>query len=158
MIGKGRKANLNIIAFLIVLILYITGQFLIGSYDSSSGNIFYKAPADVDFLYYAGIVNQLKHTFPPQNPAYGGEILSQSFIQYYPTVIVSFLVNEYIAFRIMNVFYLIFAAVVLYRYYRASWGVGLIGLAAGSVGFGLLNSLGVDLIARGFNYFPFFSI
>ncbi len=154
--GKKFGLRLDIGIFVIVLLLYIAGQFLIGSYDAISETFIYNAPADVDFLYYAGIINQLKYGFPPQNPACGGEMLSQSFFKLYPTVLISLVVNPYVAMRIMNLVYLIIIALVLNRYYSLGWSMGLITIAAGSVGFGLINSLGVDLIARGFTHFPFF--
>jgi hypothetical protein len=62
----------DLVLFLMVLALFMAGQFLIGSYLPEDGSFHYDAPADVDFLYYAGIINQMKHGFPPQNPAYGG--------------------------------------------------------------------------------------
>lgn len=151
-----RKININIIAFILVLLCYILGQLFIGTRSVQNESFCFTAPADIDFLYYAGIINQLKCTFPPQNPAYGGIVLSQSFIQFYPTVIVSLIFNEYIAMRIMNIVYLVLLVIVIRRFYSGRWGSGLIAIAAGSIGFGMINSLGVDLIARGFNHFPFF--
>jgi len=147
---------IDLIFFILVLAAYVTGQALIGSYLPGDGSFHYDAPADVDFLYYAGIVNQMNYSFPPQNPAYGGVPLSQSFIQYYPVVVLSWVMNPYVAMRLLNLLYLILLALVLRRYFPRGWGVGLAIITAGSVGFGLINSLGIDLIARGFNHFPFF--
>jgi hypothetical protein len=144
------------ILFGIVLIAYILGQVFIGSYLPADGTFHFDAPADVDFLYYAGIFQQMMHSFPPQNPAYGGESLSQSFIQYYPTALVATVINPYLAMRLMNLVFLLGLAFVLRRYFQPGWDIGLTIIAAGSVGFGLVNSLGIDLIARGFNHFPFF--
>jgi len=149
---------ITLIFFSLTLLAYIVGQATIGAYDPSSDSWHYDAPADIDFLYYAGILEQMKHGFPPQNPAYGGEMLSQSFVQYYPTMLLSLVVNPYIAMRIMNLVYLLLMALVLRHYFTRLWGLGLAVIAAGSVGFGLLNSLGVDLIGRGFNHFPFFMV
>lgn len=142
--------------FGLVLVAYLFGQMLIGTYLAADGSFHFDTPADVDFLYYAGIFPQLMHSFPPQNPAYGGVALSQSFIQYYPTALVSQAVSPYLAMRLMNLVFLLILAFVLKRYFTPGWGVGLTVIAAGSVGFGLINSLGIDLIARGFNHFPFF--
>lgn len=150
------SSRIDIFLFILVLAVYLTGQALIGTYHPQRGTFHFDAPADVDFLYYAGIIAQMKHSFPPQNPAYGGVPLSQSFLQYYPTVLVSLAVNPYTAMRILNVVYLLLLAALLRRYFPRGWGVGLAILAAGSVGFGLINSLGIDLVARGFNHFPFF--
>lgn len=146
----------NAIFFILVILIYVVGQFLIGSYHPGDQSFHFDAPADVDFLYYCGIINQMKHNFPPQNPAFGGVVLSQSFAQYYPTVILSYLVDTYIAIRIINVLYLVIFGLLLIRYFSSGWGIGLAIIAAGSVGFGMLNSLGIDLITRGFNHFPFF--
>lgn len=145
----------NLLLFILVLAVYIAGQGLIGAYLPSDHAFHYDAPADIDFLYYAGIVNQMKYGFPPQNPAYGGVPLSQSFIQYYPVAVLSLVMSPYVAMRILNLLYLLLLAWVLRRYFPRGWGVGLAIITAGSVGFGLLNSLGIDLIARGFNHFPF---
>jgi hypothetical protein len=158
MAGQGKHLRLNSVFFVITLILYLIGQLLIGTYVPQEDAFYFDAPADIDFLYYAGIIEQMKHSFPPQNPAFGGVTLSQSFLQYYPTVAVSLVVNSYLAIRIMNVVYLLLFAVILRRYFPRGWGVGLAIIASGSVGFGLINSLGIDLIARGFNHFPFFII
>ncbi len=147
---------IDLLFFILVLGVYITGQVLIGAYLPSDGAFHYDAPADVDFLYYAGIVNQMKYAFPPQNPAYGGVPLSQSFIQYYPVMVLSWVMSPYVAMRILNVLYLLLLALVLRMYFPRGWGVGLAIITAGSVGFGLINSLGIDLVARGFNHFPFF--
>lgn len=142
--------------FGLVLIAYIVGQVLIGTYLPADGAFHFDTPADVDFLYYAGIFPQMMHAFPPQNPAYGGTPLGQSFVQYYPTALASSAVNPYLAMRLMNLVFLLALAFVLKRYFTPGWGLGLTTIAAGSVGFGLINSLGVDLIARGFNHIPFF--
>jgi len=150
------RAGFDISFFLIILVLYLAGQFLIGSYLPEDGSWHFDAPADHDFMYYAAIIDQMKHAFPPQNPGYGGVPLSQSFLQYYPTVGLALIFNPYVAMRIINVLYLLASALILRRYFPRGWGVGLSLLTAGSVGFGLLNPLGIDLIARGFNHFPFF--
>ncbi len=144
------------ILFGIVLFVYIVGQVFIGSYLPADQAFHFDAPGDVDFLYYAGILQQMSHSFPPQNPAYGGESLSQSFIQYYPTALAAMVMNPYLAMRLMNLVFLLGLAFVLRRYFTPGWGIGLTIIATGSVGFGLINSLGIDLIARGFNHFPFF--
>jgi len=142
--------------FILAVLLYAAGQLFIGSINPEEGTFDFTAPADIDFLYYAGIIDQMQHSLPPQNPAYGGEPLSQSFVQYYPAVLLSFIVNPYVAMRILNFAYLFLLTAVLRRYFRRGWGAGCVVIAAGSVGFGLINSLGVDLIGRGFNHFPFF--
>jgi hypothetical protein len=151
-----RLKSRDTIFFGLILAVYIAGQLLIGSYLPADGSFHFGAPADVDFLYYAGIFPQMMHSFPPQNPAYGGTPLGQSFLQYYPTAMVSLAVNPYLAMRLMNLVFLLVLAYLLKRYFTSGWGVGLAVIAAGSVGFGLLNSLGIDLVARGFNHFPFF--
>lgn len=144
------------IFFILIVLIYAVGQFVIGSISPDDGTLDLSAPADVDFIYYAGIINQMRHSIPPQNPAYGGEPLSQSFVQYYPAALLSIILNPYVAMRILNFVYVILFAAVLRRYFRTGWGAGLSVMAAGSIGFGLINSLGIDLIARGFNHFPFF--
>ena len=141
---------------LAVLIIYLGGQVLIGTYLPTDRSLHFDAPADGDFLYYAGIINQMKHSFPPQNPGYGGITLSQSFVQYYPTVLASFVMNPYLAMRVVNIMLLLALAYVLRRYFPKGWGIGLALVTASSIGFGLINSLAVDLVARGFNHFPFF--
>jgi hypothetical protein len=150
------NSRIDGIFFLIVLVFYLFGQVLIGTYLPESDAFHFDAPADIDFLYYAGIINQMQHSFPPQNPAYGGVLLSQSFVQYYPTALLSFALNPYVAMRVMNIVWLLVCAYFLRRYFPRGWGVGLAMISAGSVGFGLINALGIDLVARGFNHFPFF--
>jgi hypothetical protein len=151
-----RCFNADRVFFLLVLFLYLAGQLLIGTCLPDDGAFHFDAPADVDFLYYAGIIQQMKHNFPPQNPACGGTPLSQSFIQYYPTVLASYVLNPYLSMRVMNLAYLLLFAWFLRRYFLTGWGISLSVIAAGSIGFGLINSPGIDLIARGFNHFPFF--
>jgi hypothetical protein len=146
----------DVVFFGLVLCAYIAGQVLIGSYLPADGSFHFDTPADIDFLYYAGIFHQMMHSFPPQNPAYGGVALSQSFVQYYPTALLSRVVNPYLAMRLMNLVFLLGLTCLLRRYFAVGWGLGLTIIAAGSVGFGLINSLGIDLVARGFNHFPFF--
>ncbi len=153
---RGTFSPGDVICFLLVVMVYLVGQASIGAYLPEGGSFHYNAPADVDFLYYAGIINQMKHAFPPQNPAFGGVPLSQSFIQYYPTLVLSYIMNPYLAMRVLNFAGMLVLAFVLRRYFPRGWGAGLMIIAAGSVGFGLINSLGTDLIARGFNHFPFF--
>lgn len=155
MVSLKYRDGFDLSFFLVVLVLYLVGQVLIGSYLPDDGTWHFDAPADHDFMYYAAIIDQMKHAFPPQNPGYGGVPLSQSFLQYYPTVAVALIFNTYLAMRIINILYLLLFTLVLRRYFPRGWGVGLSMLAAGSVGFGLLNPLGIDLIARGFNHFPF---
>ncbi len=151
-----REISLDRLILVVVLLIYLAGQLLIGTYLPADGRLHFDTPADVDFLYYAGILNQMKVDFPPQNPAYGGVPLSQSFAQYYPTMLISLFTNPYLAMRIANLLMLALLALVLKRYFSPGWGIGLAIIGAGSVGFGLINSLGVDLVARGFNHFPFF--
>lgn len=142
--------------FALVFVLYFAGQLFIGTYHPEQKRFYFDTPADVDFLYYAGIIEQMKHAVPPQNPAFGGATLSQSFVQYYPLMIASLVTGPYPAMRLMNIVYLALLAFVLRRYFPRGWGVGTAIITAGSVGFGLINALGIDLIARGFNHFPFF--
>ena len=153
---RRREISLDRFLLAVVLLAYLAGQLLIGTYLPADGKLHFDTPADIDFLYYAGILNQMKVDFPPQNPAYGGVPLSQSFVQYYPTMLVSLFTNPYLAMRVANLLMLALLALVLKRYFSPGWGLGLVIIGAGSVGFGLINSLGIDLVARGFNHFPFF--
>jgi hypothetical protein len=156
MAARKPRFSVDAVFGIAVILSYIIGQVVIGSYDPGDGRLHFDAPSDLDFLYYAGIIEQMKHDFPPQNPAYGGVPLSQSFVQYYPTAAAALVVNPYLAMRILNLVYVLLLAMVLRRYFLRGWGVGLAMTAAGSVGFGLINALSVDLVARGFNHFPFF--
>lgn len=156
MIRQAYIRNASMLLVVAVFFAYFVGQIFIGTYLPASESFHFDAPADGDFLYYAGIINQLKVSFPPQNPAYGGVPLSQSFISYYPAVLLSWLFNPYLSMKILNLIYLVIFALVMRRYFISGWQVGLTVIVAGSVGFGLVNSLGVDLVARGFNHFPFF--
>lgn len=153
---RERFNGIDVSFFLLVVVIYGVGQMLIGTYLPADRHFHFNAPADVDFVYYAGVVEQMKHDFPPQNPGYGGVPLSQSFVQYYPVTLLSYAVNPYLAMRIANFIYLVIFGLLLARYFPRGWGIGLAVMAASSVGFGLINSLGIDLIARGFNHFPFF--
>jgi hypothetical protein len=154
--GFGRSLTFDRLLLGLVLAAYLAGFFLIGTFLPADKSYHFDAPADVDFLYYAGIISQAGHSIPPQNPAYGGTVVGQSFLQYYPPLILTPLVNPYLAMRIFNLIYVILLALVLRRYFAKGWGIFLTVIGAGSIGFGLINSLGIDLVARGFNHFPFF--
>lgn len=147
---------INILFFILVVLIYAVGQFYIGTRLPDDSEFHFDAPADADFLFYAGILKQLTAGFPPQNPAFGGVVLSQSFIQYYPTAILAQFIGPYAAMRIFNFVYLLIFAFLLRRYFSKSWGIGLAVICAGSVWALAINAVGVDLIARGFNHFPFF--
>lgn len=150
------KQRLDIVFFIIAFTAYLGGQFLIGTYSVGTAQFLLSAPSDADFLYYAGIIKQMQIAFPPQNPAFGGIVLGQSFFQYYPVALLSILVNVYYSMKIFNLLYLVLFATILRRYFPTGWGVGLIIITAGAVGSHITNSLGIDLVARGFNHFPFF--
>lgn len=150
------KKRLDVIFFAVTLLAYIAGQFLIGTYSVEASQFLLSAPSDADFLYYAGIIKQMQVSFPPQNPAFGGIVLGQSFFQYYPVALVSLIINVYWVMKIFNVLYLLVLAALLRRYFSVGWGMGLIFMTAAAVGSEITNALGIDLIARGFNHFPFF--
>ena len=107
--------------FLPVFVLYPAGQLLIGTYAPEDGLWNFDAPADIDFLYYAGIIQQMQHSFAPQNPAFGGEPLSQSFIQHYPMVLISYWTDKFVAMRVCNLIFLMALALLLQRYFSAGW-------------------------------------
>ncbi len=151
-----KRYSFNIIIFVGIVSLYIIGQFLIGTYDISSHKFIYSAPADVDFLYYGAITNQLLNQFPPENPAFCDEKLTQPFLQYYPAALLAKFVNPYNAIRILNIAYLMIIGFLLRRYFPEKYGYPLIVIFAGSTLFPGLNSLGVDSIARGFTHVPSF--
>nr|MBN2278195.1 hypothetical protein [candidate division Zixibacteria bacterium] len=150
------KNHLNPIIFVFLLILYIVGQFLIGTYLPADKQFYFNTPSDIDFLYYGAIINTLTDTFPPQNPAFGGEKLTQPYLHYYPAALLGKLANPYNSIRILNVLYLIILGLVLRKYFPEKYGFALLILfGASTVGAGL-NSMGVDFIARGFTHAPFF--
>jgi hypothetical protein len=151
-----RKIDLNPAIFVGIIIIYIAGQFLIGTYDADNRKFVYDAPADVDFLYYGAIINQLLNDFPPENPAFGGEILTQPFLQYYPAAILAKAIGPYNGIRVLNVVYLILCGIVLRRYFPRRYGLVCLILFAGSTIGASLNSSGIDFIARGFTHTPSF--
>jgi len=151
-----KKHDLNGIIFACIIVLYIVGQFLIGTYDPQAQKFVFSAPADVDFLYYGAITNQLLDHFPPENPAFCNEKLTQPFLQYYPAALLAKMVNPYNAIRILNVVYLIIAGFLMRRFFPENYGFPLIVLFAGSAVWPTLNSSGVDFIARGFTHVPSF--
>jgi len=148
--------RINLAVFVLIIVVYIIGQFLIGTYHPDKKEFIFNAPADTDFLYYAAIANGVFNGFPPQNPAFYGEKLTQPFIQYYPLGVLSKFVNPYNGIRILNVVYLIIFGMLLKRFFPENFGAAIVVLFAGS-SFGVqLNSLGIDLISRGFTHAPFF--
>ncbi len=154
--SRGKSRYINHAIFIFVLVVYIIGQFLIGTYEPDQRKFIYNAPADSDFLYYAAIANGVFNGFPPQNPAFYGEKLTQPFLQYYPVGILSKITNPYNAIRILNVVYLVLFGLLLMKLFPENFGAAIAILFAGS-SFGVsLNALGIDLISRGFTHAPFF--
>lgn len=151
-----RKFNSNSVIFVALVSLYILGQLLIGTYSPVSGKFIFDAPADIDFLYYGAIANSLLNDFPPPNPAFCGEKLTQPFLQYYPLALLSEIFDSFTGIRILNVGYIILLGLLLRHYFPAKYGRPLLLLTAASTFMADLNSLGVDLIARGFTHAPFF--
>lgn len=151
-----KKIDVNLAVSVAILVLYILGQFLIGTYSPAAGQFIFGAPADIDFLYYGAIANSLLNDFPPPNPAFCGEKLTQPFLQYYPLALLTKLLDPFIGIRILNIGYIILLGLLLRRYFPANYGRPLLLLAAASTFMADLNSLGVDLIARGFTHAPFF--
>ncbi len=151
-----RKIDVNLAVFVAILILYLLGQFIIGTYSPSSGKFTLSAPADIDFLYYGAIANGLLNDFPPPNPAFCGERLTQPFLQYYPLALLTKLLDPFIGIRILNIGYIILLGLLLRCYFPSNYARPLLLLAAASTFMADLNSLGVDLIARGFTHAPFF--
>ncbi len=150
-----KKPNLNSAIFAALLIIYIIGQFLIGTWQPAEKRFIYNAPADVDFLYYGAIINSLTDKMPPQNPAFAGVKLTQPFIQYYPAALLAKIINPYNTIRILNLLYVILFWLLFRSLFPNRYGLPLIILFASSVFAVDLNSLGVDLIARGFTHAPF---
>ena len=146
----------NLIVFAMLVGVYILAQFFIGTYDAKFSRFVFDKPADVDFLYYASIINTITNHFPPQNPAFAGVKLTQSFLQYYPAAFLAKIVNPYDAIRILNVLYLILLGFIFRKYFRKTYGLALILIFAASIFASGINALGVDLIARGFTHTPFF--
>jgi hypothetical protein len=151
-----KKFDTNLIIFLAILVIYVAGQFLIGTYNPDDKHFVFNAPADVDFLYYGAIINSLFSDFPPENPAFAGVKLTQPFLQYYPAAILAKIFNPYNSIRILNVLYLILFGLLLKKYFPRRYGIPLIVLFVSSSLFVKINALGVDFIARGFTHVPFF--
>ena len=154
---SGKKSRyINHAIFVFIILVYIIGQFLIGTYHPDREAYIYDAPADSDFLYYASLANGVFNGFPPQNPAFYGETLTQPFLQYYPLGIISKITSPYNGIRILNVVYLVLFGLLLMKLFPDNFGAAIVVLFAGST-FGVsLNSLGIDLISRGFTHAPFF--
>lgn len=151
-----KKPDINFVLFLVVLIIYVVGQFLIGTYHPGEKRFIYNAPADVDYLYYGAIINSVTDHLPPENPAFAGVRLTQPFIQYYPTAFLAKVFNPYNSIRILNLLYVILFWLLLKNLFPGRYGLPLVILFASSVFAVDLNSLGVDFIARGFTHVPFF--
>jgi len=151
-----KKLDINLIIILAVLIIYITGQFLTGTYNPNDKRFVFDAPADVDFLYYGAIINSLLNDFPPQNPAFAGVKLTQPFLQYYPAAVLAKIFYPYNSIRILNVLYLILFGLLLRKYFPHRYGLPLLILFVSSSLYVTINSIGVDFIARGFTHVPFF--
>jgi len=151
-----KKPDINLIVFIVILIIYVGGQFLIGTYHPIKKQFAYDVPADVDFLYYGAIINSVKKSIPPENPAYAGVKLTQPFLQYYPAALLSIFANPYNSIRILNVIYLILFWLLLRNLFAGKYALQLIIMAAGSVFAVELNASGVDFIARGFTHLPFY--
>ena len=151
-----KKFDINLIIFLFILVIYLVGQFLIGTYNPDDKRFVFDAPADVDFLYYGAIVNMLLNSFPPENPAFAGVKLTQPFLQYYPAAVLAKIFNPYNSIRILNVIYLVLFGLLLKKYFPRRYGLPLIILFASSSLFVSINAVGVDFIARGFTHVPFF--
>ncbi len=144
------------IIFAALIGVYILGQFFIGTYDAKLSRFVFDKPADVDFLYYASIINTITNHFPPENPVFAGVKLTQSFLQYYPAAVLAKIVNPYNAIRVLNVIYLILMGLIFRKYFRKTYGLALILIFSASIFASGINALGVDLIARGFTHAPFF--
>ncbi len=151
-----KKFDINLIMFFIIIVIYIAGQFLIGTYNPDDKRFVYTAPADVDFLYYGAIINSVLNDFPPENPAFAGVKLTQPFLQYYPAAILAKIFNPYNSIRILNVIYFVLFGLLLKKYFPRRYGLPLIILFAASSLFVSINAVGVDFIARGFTHVPFF--
>jgi hypothetical protein len=151
-----KKLDINLIIFLAIIIIYIAGQFLIGTYDPNDKKFVFDAPSDVDFLYYGAIINSLFNDFPPQNPAFAGVELTQPYLQYYPAAILAKIFNPYNSIRLLNVLYLVLFGLLLKKYFPRRYGIPLIVLFVSSSLFVDINAIGVDFIARGFTHVPFF--
>jgi hypothetical protein len=151
-----KPTDKNSLIFAGLIGLYILAQVFIGTYDSDSGRFFFDKPADGDFLYYAAIINTVTDHFPPENPAFAGVKLTQSFLQYYPAAFLAKLINPYNAIRVLNVAYLILLGLVLKKYSARTYGLALLLIFAASAFAASINASGVDLIARGFTHTPFF--
>ncbi|UCD16707.1 MAG: hypothetical protein JSV44_09630 [Candidatus Zixiibacteriota bacterium] len=151
-----KRRNYNLLIFLLLILIYLAGQFLIGTYHPEERRFVFDAPADVDFLYYGAIVNTVFDAFPPWNPAFAGVKLTQPFVQYYPAAILAPLVNPYNAIRALNMMYLVLFGFLLRRLFPKRYGLPLLVLFAGSIFAADINAAGVDFIARGFTHTPFF--
>ncbi|UCD95104.1 MAG: hypothetical protein JSU69_03375 [Candidatus Zixiibacteriota bacterium] len=151
-----KKLNVNLAIFIGILVLYVAGQALIGTYHPDNKQFRFDAPSDVDFLYYGAIINTVLDSMPPENPAFGGVKLTQPFIQYYPAAMLAGVFNPYNSIRILNIIYLILFWLLLKNLFPDKYGLPLVILFASSTFGAEINSLGVDLIARGFTHAPFF--
>ncbi|SYZ72669.1 membrane hypothetical protein [Candidatus Zixiibacteriota bacterium] len=151
-----KKIDINLLIFIALIVIYILGQFLIGTFSPTDRHFHFDTPADVDFLYYGAIGTQLLNNFPPQDPAFSGTNLTQPFLQFYPVALLAKIINPYNGIRVLGIIYLILAGLLLKRYFPERYGLPLLILFAGSTFAPGLNSAGIDLIARGFAHAPFY--
>jgi len=151
-----KQRDYQVFIFAGIVLLYVVGQFVIGTWNPDDGRFHFDAPADADFLYYAAITNSVPDNFPPHNPAFAGVKLTQPYLQYYPAALLAKIINPYNAMRLLNVLYLVLFGLLLRRYFPGRYGFPLLILFTAST-FGVaINAAGVDFIARGFTHVPFF--
>lgn len=140
----------------LLLVLYVAGQPLIGAWHPVDHEYTLDAPSDVDFLYYSAIANTVLDTFPPQNPAFAGVKLTQPWLQFVPAAVLAPIVSPSVAFRLLNLIYLLIFMWLMVKWFPARAGLAMVLMFAASSFPVHINALGVDFIARGFTHVPFF--
>lgn len=147
---------MNRICLLVVILVYIAGQFFIGAFSPIEKGYFPDAVFHMDFLNYAAILKQFYTSFPPPNPNFGGIPLTQSWLHHIPGALLSQFISPILSIRIFNFLWIIAFILALRRYFPRDFGILAFLLLCISTPGWCVNPLSLDLIIRSFHHTPVF--
>jgi hypothetical protein len=150
------KKNLNLSCFLLVLGIYLTGQFLIGTRLPESGSWTLSAPIDRDSLYYAAQASQITIQTPPQESAYAGVRSFQSWLPLVPVAWLAPLVGPYPAMKLLTICALLIMTFLFRRYFPDHWGIVLLLVFITATPKLRVHSFSIDALFKGFYHLPFY--
>jgi hypothetical protein len=128
----------------------------VGTRDGREGGLRLDRPYHQDYWYYAGLARSLFSGFPPENPTFAGEPLTQYAFHLAPLAALSKIMSPYAAMRLLNVAYCAAFLLLLRRYFPAHFGLTASCILLTAPPFYRDNPLAIDLATRGFHHFPFF--